>query len=224
MLLGLIFREKAKYKRSLREWRAEKKEGGELPVHRPTNSTSFSTIQPSFLNRTYTGTTVDANEFGYSKSQEAGSHAGYGFGRQAEKAAEARGFSVEKPDETLPRYAPRPVPQTQHNLSSRFSAPTATHNDDDEEHEQHHQTRSAGDLRDDGEETAEEEDTGDEEEDEEEGTVESTHVHFANPALKMPEPNVEPAHFLAQAEQIMALPQMQNHGIKPLFLSSKTSL
>jgi hypothetical protein len=35
--------------------------------------------------------------------------AGFGFGRQGEKAAGLKGYSISKPVETLPRYAPRPV-------------------------------------------------------------------------------------------------------------------
>ncbi len=34
---------------------------------------------------------------------------GMGFGRQGEKAALARGYTLTRPAETLPRYAPKPT-------------------------------------------------------------------------------------------------------------------
>lgn len=79
MFLGLVFRESAKDKRSLTSWRAESK--AILPTH--------SVGSPPFLSSTY----VDekgrlSDEFpGGLKSEKAG----YGFGRQGEKAAGLKG-------------------------------------------------------------------------------------------------------------------------------------
>ncbi|KAF8912174.1 hypothetical protein CPB84DRAFT_760324 [Gymnopilus junonius] len=119
MLLGLIFREHAKSKRSITEWRAEAK--GVLPTHidsRPVfiNSTSFVSHvfggqekpstpwpqQPQVM--VHHETTSDAQSY---KSTE---KVGYGFGRQGEKAAGLRGFILQKPEESLPRYvSPAPA-------------------------------------------------------------------------------------------------------------------
>jgi hypothetical protein len=42
------------------------------------------------------------------QDEKAQSGHGYGFGRQAEKYAERKGFTISKPIETLPKYAPKP--------------------------------------------------------------------------------------------------------------------
>ncbi len=46
---------------------------------------------------------------------------GYGFGRQGEKAAGLRGFILQKPEESLPRYAASPAP-TKASLSRSASS------------------------------------------------------------------------------------------------------
>ena len=38
-----------------------------------------------------------------------GKFAGFGFGRQGEKAAGLKGYLISKPVESLPRYVPKPV-------------------------------------------------------------------------------------------------------------------
>ncbi|KAK0476074.1 hypothetical protein IW261DRAFT_1552303 [Armillaria novae-zelandiae] len=43
------------------------------------------------------------------KGSDAGSKAGFGFGRQGEKAAGLKGFLISKPLESLPRYAAKPA-------------------------------------------------------------------------------------------------------------------
>jgi hypothetical protein len=99
MFLGLIFREKAKEKRSIRVWRGEKK--SVLPTtldQRPTFQNSPSFVQSVFSDKTF------APSFERSDSRGAG----YGFGRQGEKAAGQRGYLISKPLESLPRYATRP--------------------------------------------------------------------------------------------------------------------
>jgi hypothetical protein len=100
MFIGLIFRESAKTKRSITSWRSESK--GVLPtIHDP---------RPIFVNASpaFGETPKLASEFGSIKSTD---KASYGFGRQGEKAAGLRGFILQKPEESLPRYAsPSPPP------------------------------------------------------------------------------------------------------------------
>jgi len=103
MLLGLIFRESAKSRRSVTSWREEAK--GILP-------TTNVDLNRTGSGRSFTSSTLyeeksrDLAEFGAGRSN---SRAGYGFGRQGEKAAGLKGFLISKPLETLPRYAARPT-------------------------------------------------------------------------------------------------------------------
>jgi len=54
----------------------------------------------------YTGSTsTTKSEEVHSEKEK---YAGFGFGRQGEKAAGLKGFMLSKPVEALPRYAPRP--------------------------------------------------------------------------------------------------------------------
>lgn len=118
VFLGLIFRERAKSKRSVTSWRDHAKSA--LPTHvgpvdvRPAgrymsekvsstfNSGSFST-PPSFVSHLNTGSTTASSEDGRRAPKS------FGFGRQGEKAAAMKGFLIAKPVESLPRYAPRPA-------------------------------------------------------------------------------------------------------------------
>ncbi|KAJ8589139.1 hypothetical protein M405DRAFT_818579 [Rhizopogon salebrosus TDB-379] len=109
MLLGLIFRESAKSRRSVTSWREEAK--GILPTtnvgHLALNRTGSSGSSRSFTSSTlYEEKSRDLAEFGAGRSN---SRAGYGFGRQGEKAAGLKGFLISKPLETVPRYSPRPT-------------------------------------------------------------------------------------------------------------------
>ncbi|KAL0067074.1 hypothetical protein AAF712_005861 [Marasmius tenuissimus] len=110
MLLGLIFRESAKQRRSIRAWRSDSK-----PILPTTTGSSMSTKGgPVFVNATPAFSAQgpqSMTEFGVPEPQWKTDKAGYGFGRQGEKAAGLRGFILQKPDETLPRYAtPMPAP------------------------------------------------------------------------------------------------------------------
>ncbi|EIW51797.1 uncharacterized protein TRAVEDRAFT_61490 [Trametes versicolor FP-101664 SS1] len=113
MLLGLVFREKAKEKRSIMSWRAEAK--GVLPSHRDMRPTFARPASASFVNSMFKGGNDRAQpeEFGQK---------GHGFGRQGEKAAGLKGFLISKPLESLPRYAP-PPPRSD---SSRAGTPEPT--------------------------------------------------------------------------------------------------
>jgi hypothetical protein len=80
ILLGLIFREKAKTKRSILSWREEAK--AILPTEK------FPVAPPSFVSSMFTGE-KGQEDFGTWKS--GGSASGNGFGRQGEKAAGLKG-------------------------------------------------------------------------------------------------------------------------------------
>ncbi|KAF5373704.1 hypothetical protein D9758_000955 [Tetrapyrgos nigripes] len=123
MLLGLIFRESAKQRRSLRAWRDQGKEI--LPTANATDKGAvFVNVSPAFVSRSLSGTTYNSEkaapvlEFGHwNKRASADStdgpvkpYPGYGFGRQGEKKAGLRGFILQKPEESLPRYATPPPP------------------------------------------------------------------------------------------------------------------
>ncbi|KAI0053954.1 hypothetical protein FA95DRAFT_1529759 [Auriscalpium vulgare] len=96
IVAGLIFREKAKPKRSIRAWRDDKNNA--LPTSRATSN------MPSFRSSLFGGRKADASEFGVSDK------ASFGFGRQGEKQAGLKGFLISQPVESLPRYAtPRPI-------------------------------------------------------------------------------------------------------------------
>ncbi|KAI0636443.1 hypothetical protein C8Q77DRAFT_1092769 [Trametes polyzona] len=114
MLVGLVFRERAKAKRSILSWRAEAK--GVLPSHRDMRPTFARPASASFVSSMFKGgekPQAQAGEFGQK---------GYGFGRQGEKAAGLKGFLISKPLESLPRYAP-PPPRSE---SSRAGTPEPT--------------------------------------------------------------------------------------------------
>jgi hypothetical protein len=100
ILAGLIFRESAKSKRSITSWRDHAK--SVLPTHvagvdvRPVMTGASSLFRSA---------EKDAEPARHSDS----SFAGYGYGRQGEKAAAMKGFLLSKPLESLPRYAPKPT-------------------------------------------------------------------------------------------------------------------
>ncbi|KAG6331676.1 hypothetical protein ID866_7416, partial [Astraeus odoratus] len=92
ILVGLIFRERAKDKRNILSWRERRKDV--LPtVALPVGG---------FLHRDEKGSArpLQSPTSSYSSS----GRAGMGFGRQAEKAAELKGFILTKPVESLPKH------------------------------------------------------------------------------------------------------------------------
>ncbi|KAJ3785751.1 hypothetical protein GGU10DRAFT_353999 [Lentinula aff. detonsa] len=142
MLIGLIFRESAKSKRSVTSWRSESK--AVLPT--------IDDPRPVFVNVSpnYTGNSEKPqliSEFGSFRSAD---KSGYGFGRQGEKAAGLRGFILQRPEESLPRYVsptPPASPPTRtvalgrnNSTTSSFGSPepvrgsvqSTSHYDDDE--------------------------------------------------------------------------------------------
>jgi len=125
MLLGLMFRESAKERRSITSWRAEAK--GILPSAND-NRPVFTGASPAVVRREFSfeKDPPDTPEIRTWKSPE---KVEYGFGRQGEKTAGLRGFILQKPEESLPRYAtPTPQPSLTRNASvvsssSSFSSP-----------------------------------------------------------------------------------------------------
>ena len=105
ILLGLIFRESARTKRSISPWRAGVQ--GVLPTSvSKDNRLVFNSTFAIFSSRTTPGGEItpyvmyqDATDSGSSTEK-----AGYGFGRQGEKPAALGGSVLQKPDELLPRY------------------------------------------------------------------------------------------------------------------------
>jgi len=101
VLMGLIFREGAKSKRSVTSWKDHAKSA--LPTHvggvdiRPV--VNMASSPPSFVSNMWPG-----------KDEKPFDKAGFGFGRQGEKAAGMKGFLISKPIESLPRYAPKRTP------------------------------------------------------------------------------------------------------------------
>jgi len=104
MTLGLIFREHAKPKRSIRVWRAGDS-AGTLPVH------TGDLANPKFRRSLFGGKRAETSD-GDEKSN------GLGFGRQGEKQAGLKGFTITIPAETVPHYSPRPA---SHGSSSLYS-------------------------------------------------------------------------------------------------------
>jgi len=93
MTLGLIFREHAKSKRSIRAWR-NGDDAGTLPIHTGDIGT------PKFRPSLFGGKPAETSEHGEESS-------GLGFGRQGEKQAGLRGFMITQPSEAVPHYVPR---------------------------------------------------------------------------------------------------------------------
>jgi len=107
MLVGLIFREGGKTKRSFTIWKEGKK---------PVLPTTMGTIGSGFVGAVFqqpTGSTTAPDNA--SISSKFSEKAGYGFGRQGEKAAQLKGFMLTRPVESLPRYMPNtnPNPRSQ---------------------------------------------------------------------------------------------------------------
>jgi len=107
MVVGLIFREKAKARRCILTWRNESKEV--LPS--VNDSRAFMRSPTPTVKPMFTGSSFASEKVGE----------GFGYGRQGEKAAGLKGFLLSKPLETLPRYAPPPRPETHQTVPSQYS-------------------------------------------------------------------------------------------------------
>ena len=130
MLLGLIFRESAKRYRSITTWREGSKTVLPATIEkRPMFLTSTPVISNPFSQPEHSfggpQVTVVRHETTASEtpSWTSTGKVGYGFGRQGEKAAGLKGFLLQKPEESLPRYvASSPAPTSSASLSRSASA------------------------------------------------------------------------------------------------------
>jgi len=116
ILLGLIFRERAKEKRSIMQWRNKAK--AILPNVRDLKPGSSPYMSSAYSNMEKQETA----EYETWKSGGSTEKVGYGFGRQGEKAAGLKGFLISKPVESLPRYASTARPTS----ASEYSQPSPT--------------------------------------------------------------------------------------------------
>jgi len=140
MLLGLIFRENAKPKRSIAVWRSAgedlmskaRKGAAMLPRSydlRPSSTVirkAFSGDVEKDAMKERDGASFDSWRSGTTAASgtEQKAKTGFGFGRQGEKAAGLRGFVISKPLESLPRYAAPPRLPSHHTPSARSHSPT----------------------------------------------------------------------------------------------------
>ena len=141
MLLGLIFREAAKSKRSITSWRAESK--GVLATTTDNNRPIFVNTTPGMTASQFSTLSFQEKGQAYSfqnpnivmvqqethsdaVSYKSTEKAGFGFGRQGEKAAGLRGFILQKPEESLPRYVSPAPPSTASALSRSASSASAS--------------------------------------------------------------------------------------------------
>lgn len=115
ILLGLIFREHAKSKRSILSWREHARNGLPTTVQRTTSAASTLTAVSTGFGSAFGKSKNEqpVNEFGATSPSAAEQNAErwgtFGFGRQGEKKAGLKGFLLSKPLETLPKYAPSHV-------------------------------------------------------------------------------------------------------------------
>jgi hypothetical protein len=96
ILVGLIWRERAKSKRSLLSWRD--KPVSVLPTHVAPTSVRVDVQTEPTLGRFMSTRTVNEK---VEEEDGRGSKAGYGFGRQGEKAAALKGSSISGPSDVV---------------------------------------------------------------------------------------------------------------------------
>jgi len=101
ILIGLIWRDRARSKRSLTSWKDHAKSALPLPVSATTVATAKDAFE--FAGK---GVQMSMSGLGVSLARNGDAGRGMGFGSQAEKAAGLRGFLITKPVESLPRYYP----------------------------------------------------------------------------------------------------------------------
>lgn len=96
ILLGLIYRESAKTRRSVTAWRERYQDV--LPTTAPLGPPRTLVMRSAWEKEG-----AEASRSGSLSSQKSG----MGFGRQGEKAALGRGYTVTRPEEALPTYVPK---------------------------------------------------------------------------------------------------------------------
>jgi len=124
MLVGLIFREKVKPRRSITAWKERAKDVLPPPVLGGfEKGMEFSRAVGNVFNTPNHVPRNDTGDSGVSRSTTGTSNkSGLGFGRQGEKAAELKGFILTRPVESLPRYAPKPTEQSTPSFQSSTTA------------------------------------------------------------------------------------------------------
>ncbi|KAH8099626.1 hypothetical protein BXZ70DRAFT_894518 [Cristinia sonorae] len=117
MLLGLIFREGAKVKRSITSWKEQAK--GVLPKTTDLRP-QFARPKSGFVSTLFTGSSEKTKV----SDPESNVSNGLGFGRRAEKHANLKGFLISRPVEALPPgYVPPSRNYDNESRSSRSSTP-----------------------------------------------------------------------------------------------------
>jgi len=132
ILVGLIFREKSKPRRSITAWKERAKDVLPPPVLGGIEkgmefSRAVGVEPPRFMSNVFdTPNHIprnDTGDSGVSRSTTSTSNkSGFGFGRQGEKAAGLKGFVLTRPIESLPRYAPKPAEQSTPSFQSSTTA------------------------------------------------------------------------------------------------------
>ena len=111
VLLGLVWREKAKVYRSLAGWRAAKRDILPRVEDGVVQVPAFAAPPPGLFMGGYGYS--DEKGSGAPNAARSGSlssqKSGLGFGRQAAKFAANQGFVVREPEEAVPPYAPKPT-------------------------------------------------------------------------------------------------------------------
>jgi len=122
MLLGLIFRESAKPKRSIAAYREGTKRVLPISSPRPLQGATF-VPRPFHARADSVGDTESVSSDSASTLNEKVGY-GLGFGRQGEKAAAQQGYGIQKPVESVPRYAmPQPRPMKPVEAVPRYAMP-----------------------------------------------------------------------------------------------------
>lgn len=132
ILLGLVFRERAKAFRSVRAWRD------------PDADVLPTSTAPSAL---YAGAHPAADPFekapygAFRSGSLSSDKSGLGFGRQGAKWAEAQGYVVSEPEEAVPPYASKPSSHGSHSSGSAYSGsrPASAASEREYEHEHGHE-------------------------------------------------------------------------------------
>ncbi|KAI0688019.1 hypothetical protein BC835DRAFT_341400 [Cytidiella melzeri] len=121
ILLGLIFREHAKSRRSIKQWRNGDQEALPTTGKMPAYNIAFPQHQATFTGGSYNEKDAGTWRSGSLSSQKQG----LGFGRKAEMTAASQGYVVRQPEESVPPYAPKPGSRYSHGSSE--SEYTETH-------------------------------------------------------------------------------------------------
>jgi hypothetical protein len=117
VFFGLIFREKAKSKRSVTSWREHAK--GVLPTPVQHGLGAAKTLSPHL--RSWSSEKRKSvwfnDSLSHKKSNESNDglnrdFSGMGFGRRAEKAAALKGFMLAKPVQSSPKHSPAVRPHS----------------------------------------------------------------------------------------------------------------